>query len=107
MAQHHVSLKRFDFLSTDDLVLKSSKSGRDAIGDLAAVEQRLDSRRTAIYGRFGQLGKHDTRLTGFSVSDRNNLFKRQAFAVDDDLGGHKQCEINTKCANDLGDDGSL
>ena len=81
VTEDYVSLEGLDLLETDDLVLECSKARRDAIGDLASVEQRLHSPGRTLDILAGPIGQHDTRAAGRTISHRQHLFEREAFAV--------------------------
>src|SRR5689334_11795974 len=85
MTDDDVSLKQFDLVGTDDLVLKRPETGRDTVCDLTPLDQCIDGLGTAFNLCSGALRKRHNRLTRPAVRDRKHLFKRKALAVDDYL----------------------
>ena len=83
VAKNDISLKRFNLFAADDLVLKCSKTGRYAISDLAALDQRLNSVGAASYLCTRSIREHDAGLAGSPGGYRDNLLKCQTLAVED------------------------
>ena len=81
--------------AADDLVFESSESRRDAVRDLAAVDQCLDSRGRSRYVCRRSIRKCYGRRARLAVGHRNNLLKRQALAVYDDLDHTQNSKLTT------------
>ena len=81
VAHNNVPLKQPDFFPTDNFIFKCSEAGRDAVRDLAALEQNINRRGTAFDGSACGFGEDDKGRTWFSVSNGYDLLEGQAFPV--------------------------
>ena len=63
VADQDVALQLGDLLGRDQPVLERAEAGGDAVGDLAAVQQRLHGIRGALDKLHGRLAELDQRLT--------------------------------------------
>jgi hypothetical protein len=81
MADDDVPLKLLDLVSADYLVLECTEAGRYSVGDLAAVEKRIDGRRRSFNISFRMLRERDSRYPRFAVGYGGYLLEGQIFAV--------------------------
>src|SRR4051794_21260163 len=57
VTQYNVLLKKLNFIRADDLVFKGTEAGRDAVSDVAAVDQSIDRLCASGNARFCRVSK--------------------------------------------------